>query len=152
MSKYLTRIQGRGTQLYPGRGKRKTCSKIQNNVYNVNNIYNEYTCNKGYNKNIINTPQNRSRLLYPVLVGSTWSNEINRRTIIISMSIIMKVKNLDILEDIHETLSGVLARQAKVQFHFIRGMNVAWSQHFVAEKFDCFSVKAVTNNLLSVIR
>jgi hypothetical protein len=33
------------------------------------------------NKNTINTPQNRSRLLYPILAGSTWSKDINKRAI-----------------------------------------------------------------------
>ncbi len=35
-----TTWKGRGTQLYPGSGKEKTCSKIQNNEYNVNKINN----------------------------------------------------------------------------------------------------------------
>jgi hypothetical protein len=47
---------------------------------------------------------------------------------VISVSVIMGI-NIHV----HETVSGVLARQAKVNFHVIRGINVARSQPFVAD-------------------
>jgi hypothetical protein len=48
-----------------GEEKKKPAANSKYCMYNVNNEFNEYNCNNGYN--IINTPQNKSRTLCPVL-------------------------------------------------------------------------------------
>ena len=55
---------------------------------------------------------------------------------------------MEINLQIHETLSAVIASQAEVFLHFFLGLNIAWSQHFLAEIVDHLSVNAVPNKLL----
>ena len=65
------------------------------------------------------------------------------------ISDIIGIRNImEINLQIHETLSAVIASQPEVFLHFFRRMNIAWSQHFLAEIVDHLSVDAVTNKLL----
>ena len=65
------------------------------------------------------------------------------------ISDIIGIRNImEINLQIHGTLSAVITSQPKVFLHFFLGVNIAWSQHFIAEIVDHLSVNAVTNKLL----